>query len=92
MKNVNLFYYPVHSLLPVADKADGDSDTNKSQASLPDGLEIRESNIPNSGLGVLAVKPFKCGIRFGPYQGKRMRCDLPKDDFDTSYMWEVMVN
>ena len=76
----------------MADKADGDSDTNKSQASLPDGLEIRESNIPDSGLGVFSVKSFKRGIRFGPYQGKKMCCDILKDDFDTSYMWEVIVN
>ena len=88
------FYYgdcPVHgSLLPLADKTDGYSDTNKSQASLPDGLEIRESNIPDAGLGVFAMQPFECGIRFGPYQGKKMRCDIPKVDFDTSYMWEVL--
>ena len=87
------FYYgdcPVHgSLLPLADKT-GDSDTNKSQASLPDGLEIRESNIPDAGLGVFAMLPLECGIRFGPYQGKKMRCDIPKVDFDTSYMWEVL--
>ena len=88
------FYYgdcPVHgSLLPLADKQNDDSKTSKSQASLPDELEIRQSNIPDAGLGVFATQTFKCGIRFGPYQGKKIHPGIPKDDFDTSYMWEVI--
>ena len=77
-------------MLPLADKTDGENHINKSKASLPDGLEIRESNIPDAGLGVFAILPFKSRIKFGPYQGRKMRCDTPKDDFDTSYMWEVL--
>ena len=80
----------VKTLTPLADKTDGNSSTTKAYASLPDGLEIRESNIPDAGLGVFATRAFKSGIRFGPFQGKKIHCNAPNDDFDTSYMWEVI--
>uniref|UniRef100_A0A7M5V2D1 Uncharacterized protein n=2 Tax=Clytia hemisphaerica TaxID=252671 RepID=A0A7M5V2D1_9CNID len=87
------FYFgdcPVHGpLFPLADKDCPDTE-NRSLASLPDGLEVRESNIPGAGLGVFAKRQFNSGTRFGPYEGKKVRPDIPKDDMDTSYMWEIM--
>jgi len=59
-------------------------------ASLPNGLEVKESIIPNAGLGVFATQVFPSGTRFGPYEGKKVKPDIPKDDMDTSYMWEVL--
>ena len=86
------FYFgdcPVHGpLFPLADKDCSDTE-NRSLASLPDGLEVRESNIPGAGLGVFSKRLFNSGTRFGPYEGKKVRPDIPKDDMDTSYMWEV---
>lgn len=60
-----------------------------SLATLPSSLEIKDSKIPNAGLGVFALNELKCNTRFGPYQGKKVRPDIPRDDIDTSYMWEV---
>jgi len=88
------FYFgecTVHtSMLFLADKTQNTSDDKKSLATLPDGLEIKESLIPNAGLGVFATQKFDVGVRFGPYQGKKVRPDIPRDDIDTSYMWEIM--
>ena len=72
----------------MADKS-AKENQQKSTSTLPDGLEIKESKIPNAGLGVFALHEFKTGTRFGPYQGKKVRPDIPRDDIDTSYMWEV---
>ena len=30
------------------------------------------------------------GVRFGPYQGGKVQKDIPKDDVDSSYIWEVV--
>jgi len=87
------FYFgecSIHTpLIPFTDKTTS-VDDKKSLATLPDGLEIKESLIPNAGLGVFATKKFDVGVRFGPYQGKKVRPDIPRDDIDTSYMWEIM--
>ena len=86
------FYFgdcPVHGpLFPLAD-AKCEPSENRSLASLPDGLEVKESCIPNAGLGVFAKRVFMSGTRFGPYEGKKIRPDIPKADMDTSYMWEA---
>ncbi|XP_057300026.1 zinc finger protein 431-like [Hydractinia symbiolongicarpus] len=88
------FYYgdcPVHGALhPLADKYNPVNDEKKSIATLPDGLEINESFIPGAGLGIITTQKFESGTRFGPYQGKKVRPDIPRDDVDTSYMWEIM--
>ena len=76
------------ALLPMADKSNLEG-SEKSLATLPDGLEIKTSKIPNAGLGVFALNKLKSGSRFGPYQGKKVRPDIPRDEIDTSYMWEV---
>ncbi|XP_047143557.1 histone-lysine N-methyltransferase PRDM9 isoform X1 [Hydra vulgaris] len=88
------FFYgdcPEHgSLLPLADKTVNYDEVQRSVATLPDGMVIKESLIPHAGLGVFAIENFDVGVRFGPYQGKKIRPDIPKEDLDTSYMWEIM--
>jgi len=79
----------IHSYAYV-DKSTCDNNNVKALATLPNGLEIRESLIPNAGLGVFTTRTFDVGVRFGPYQGKKVRKDIPKDHVDTSYMWEIM--
>ena len=87
------FYYgdcPVHGTLrPYADSKVSSSDVNKSLASLPCGMEIKESSIAGAGLGVFATQEFTPGVTFGPYAGEKVRADIPKANMDTSYMWEV---
>ena len=76
-------------MIPYADKNKNSDSQDNSHSSLPDGLEIKESEIPQAGLGVFASKEFDIGVRFGPYQGKKVRPDIPRKSIDTSYMWEV---
>ena len=89
------FYYgdcPVHgSLRPYSDSTVSSSDTKKSIASLPNGMEIKESSIESAGLGVFATETFTVGATFGPYAGEKVRADIPKANMDTSYMWEVII-
>ena len=65
---------------------------NYSLSTLPDGLEVKQSRIPNSGFGVFAKKLFEIGTRFGPYEGQQNPPSIVSDEsVDTSYMWEVSV-
>ena len=61
----------------------------KAMASLPEGMEVRESSIQGAGLGVFSTKEFLSGATFGPYDGEKVRADVPIGGLDTSYMWEV---
>ena len=61
----------------------------KAMASLPEGMEVRESSIQGAGLGVFSTKEFLSGATFGPYGGEKVRADVPQSGLDTSYMWEV---
>ena len=90
------FYYdqcPIHdTMIPVADKMNkGCKSVDYSRATLPDGLEIKKSTIPEAGLGVFTKQSFNIGVRFGPYEGKKVRPDIPRSTVDTSYMWEVFA-
>ena len=76
-------------MLPYGDKTVSEGETQLSTSSLPDGLEIKESLIDGAGLGVFAKQSFSVGTTFGPYLGKKVRPDFPRDEIDTSYMWEV---
>ena len=62
-----------------------------SRASLPGGLEIKQSNIFGAGLGVFSLKSFEIDAWFGPYQGTKVSKNVDRDKVDTSYMWEVSV-
>ena len=84
-------------ITPVSDSAIPEGSL-KARASLPEGMEIRQSGIKDAGLGVFSTIPFKSGTTFGPYAGEKVRADVPKLGvdtsnpklgMDTSYMWEV---
>ena len=66
-----------------------DREQTKARASLPKGLQIKESSIEHAGLGVFATEEIDCSVRFGPYQGKKTHKASVYDGRDTSYMWEV---
>ena len=61
----------------------------KSRSSLPDGFEIKQSNIFGAGLGVFACQEFEIDTMFGPYQGIKVSRNIDRNKVDTSYMWEV---
>ena len=92
----NLFYEgdcPVHvNIKPCADSATTSTNTNKALESVPEGMEVRQSNIPSAGLGVFATREFPEGSTFGPYDGDKIKGNVPKSGLDTSYMWEVSAN
>lgn len=81
---------PIHGpLIPIEDADVDEICKSKARSSLPAGLEIRHSNIEGAGEGVFAVEEIKSGVRFGPYQGKKIHRSLVHDGRDTCYMWEV---
>ena len=92
----NLFYEgdcPVHvNIKPCADSATTSTNTNKALESVPEGMEVRQSTIPTAGLGVFATRGFAEGSTFGPYDGDKIKGNVPKSGLDTSYMWEVSTN
>ena len=57
---------------------------------LPPGLEVSESGIPNAGLGVFATKFFPVRTRFGPYEGRRVTD--PDIAHSSGYCWQVETN
>lgn len=54
---------------------------------MPDGLSVRESKIPDGGLGVWSNKLIPNRSRFGPYEGEIIR-DADKAH-STGYAWQV---
>ena len=50
---------------------------------------MQPSSIPGAGLGVFANEVIARGVKFGPYEGKRVPASHVDEDTDTSYMWEV---
>ena len=58
---------------------------------LPKGMVIKRSHIRNAGLGVFATESFTDGATFGPYEGEKLKANIPRVGLDTSYMWEVSV-
>jgi hypothetical protein len=84
---------PLHPLTRIADNIVNPSEfLKRAIASIPGGMEIRVSLIENAGLGVFSTTMFSNGATFGPYQGVKLRADIPRDGLDTSYMWEVSVS
>ncbi|CAG2230906.1 PRDM7_9 [Mytilus edulis] len=51
------------------------------------GLSVRESRIPNAGLGVFADQTFQQRSRFGPYEGE-VTTD-PDKAHSTGYAWQI---
>ena len=54
---------------------------------LPDGLWIRSSSIPNAGHGVFSTEFIPKGTRFGPYDGV-IESNYEKAH-STGYSWQV---
>lgn len=62
-------------------------DENYSEKTLPEGLVIKQSKIPNAGLGVFATQLFPSRTRFGPYLGKIEKYE--EDAHESGYSWQV---
>ncbi|XP_041356285.1 zinc finger protein 724-like isoform X2 [Gigantopelta aegis] len=81
---------PVHGPLNIVeDTKVPNTVKNKDKASctLPAGLSIRKSGIPNAGLGVWADKFFPSRTQFGPYGGI---CEKDIDKAHASgYCWQI---
>ena len=58
----------------------------RARETLPDGLAIRESRLPNAGLGVWAENDFQAGTQFGPYVGVIVDIEV---GCKSGYAWEV---
>ncbi|KAK7092228.1 hypothetical protein V1264_008012 [Littorina saxatilis] len=62
-------------------------DPNRALKTLPPGLEVKESGIPNAGLGVFATKFFPLRSRFGPYEGRSV--SDPDIAHSSGYCWQL---
>ncbi|KAL5005885.1 hypothetical protein ScPMuIL_017043, partial [Solemya velum] len=84
---------PIHGpLITFEDKQvlESTAKTNHALMTLPEGLCVRESGIPNAGLGVWAETSFPARARFGPYSGEIIHdCDQAHD---SGYCWQVYRN
>ena len=81
---------PVHGPLLTLNHSSGHDEASLQYTSVfvPSELTVKPSKIANAGLGVFAKQFIPRGVRFGPYEGKRvLKEELTKD---TSYMWEVL--
>ncbi|XP_033725916.1 histone-lysine N-methyltransferase PRDM9-like [Pecten maximus] len=63
---------------------------DRSLYTLPPSLCVRESSIPNAGLGVWSDREILPRTRFGPYKGKQTQ-DLDKAH-STGYAWQIYEN
>ena len=57
-------------------------------ATIPDGFSIRQSKIPDAGLGVFAEMTVPNGTRIGPYDGVLSK--VGKED-DWTYLFQVNI-
>ncbi|KAL5005626.1 hypothetical protein ScPMuIL_016784 [Solemya velum] len=84
---------PIHGpLIAFEDKQvlESTSKMNHALMTLPEGLCVRESGIPNAGLGVWAETSFPARARFGPYSGEIIHdCDQAHD---SGYCWQDNFN
>ena len=84
---------PVHGLLLTLDSSSGHDEASLQYTNVfvPVELTVKPSKIPTiAGLGVFATQFIPHGVRFGPYEGRRvLKEELTKGE-DTSYMWEVL--
>lgn len=71
----------------VSDRAVAKGHSNRSVLTLPPGLKIGPSGIPNAGLGVWnEASDIPVGLHFGPYEGQ-MTDD--EDAANNGYSWMV---
>ena len=63
--------------------------SNYAEKTSPVCVMVKESSIPNAGLGVFAKEPIPKRIRFGPYKG-----EITKNEDKaqlSGYSWQVMA-
>ncbi|XP_013089835.2 zinc finger protein 62 homolog isoform X1 [Biomphalaria glabrata] len=65
-------------------------DEDYSKKTLPEGLVIKSSEIPEAGLGVFATKFFPSRTRFGPYLGKIVTNKM--EAHKSGYSWQIYKN
>ena len=90
-QDINYGDCPIHGPLTVIEDSPISPEEGivAARASLPVGLEIKYSSIPNAGFGVYSNLFIKKGTRFGPYIGSKVRMEDVADQTSTNYMWEV---
>lgn len=61
--------------------------SDRARQTLPAGLELRKSSIPDSGLGVFNKgDTVPVGVHFGPYQGELVDRE---EAMNSAYSWVV---
>ncbi|CAC5377323.1 PRDM7_9 [Mytilus coruscus] len=78
---------PVHPCIHIYDSTSTTKSEKRAMETLPEGLSVKESRIPNAGLGVFADKTFPQRSRFGPYEGE-VTTD-PDKAHSTGYAWQI---
>ncbi|XP_052085114.1 histone-lysine N-methyltransferase PRDM9-like [Mytilus californianus] len=78
---------PVHPCIHIYDSKSTTKSEERAMETLPEGLSVKESRIPNAGLGVFADKTFPLRSRFGPYEGE-VTTD-PNKAHSTGYAWQI---
>lgn len=64
--------------------------TTRAKVTVPCFLELKESQIPNAGLGIFTRLQLPPGILFGPYEGTRRVIPANStEEFDYAYTWTV---
>ncbi|XP_062862114.1 histone-lysine N-methyltransferase PRDM9-like [Trichomycterus rosablanca] len=63
---------------------------NRARLTLPDSLEVRQSGIPNAGLGVFNKgDSVPLGVYFGPYQGEMVD---QEEAINSGYSWVICTS
>ena len=84
---------PIHGPLLSLDTSSGHDKASLTFTSVPvpSELTVKHSSIPGAGLGVFAKTLVPRGVRFGPYEGRKILKESVRSGTDTSYMWEVSI-
>ncbi|XP_052080008.1 zinc finger protein 665-like [Mytilus californianus] len=80
----------VHPCINIFDSQTTTKNERRAINTLPDGLSVKESRIPNAGLGVFADKTFPSRSKFGPYQGEITK-DAETAHY-TGYAWQIYLD
>ncbi|XP_056002200.1 histone-lysine N-methyltransferase PRDM9-like [Ostrea edulis] len=79
---------PVHGpLLVVEDTKQSLGIADRAKKTLPPGVSVRKSRIPNAGLGVFTDKYISKRTKFGPYEGKIT--ENQEEAHETGYAWQI---
>ena len=82
---------PVHGPVSELDPSVGydQASLTYTQLPVPAQLTVRPSVIPEAGLGVFAVSFINKGVRFGPYEGRKVAWEDIGDLHNMTYAWKV---